>query len=268
MTAGRGHRTLALTVAYRGDAAAGWQRQSTLPSLQGYLETALAKIDGAPVVVRGAGRTDRGVHARIQLAAALVRGDVLPRQWVHGLQNRLPAGVAVTWAGWAPHRFQPRGDCGAKTYTYRFRFSPVADPFADPFALHVADRVDLQGLAAVAESWRGKHDFAAACSTRWDGEGETIRTLSESRFETLGEMGLYTVASRGFLTHQVRILAGTLLAVARGRLTPAAVAAALAARDRKRMGPTAPPHGLTLERLELPDFAWEDGWPTALPPGG
>ena len=266
MTAGRGRRTLALTVAYRGDAATGWQRQSSLPSLQGHLEAALAEIDGAPVTVRGAVRTDRGVHARIQLAAALVRCDVQPRQWVHGLQNRLPPGIAVTWAGWSPHRFQPRGDCGAKTYTYRFRFSPVADPFADPFALHVADRVSLQGLAAIAASWRGKHDFAAACSTRWDGVGETIRTLSESRFETQGELGLYTVASRGFLTHQVRILAGTLLAVARGRLT--AAADALASRDRKRMGPTAPPHGLTLERLELPDLAWEDGWPTALPPGG
>lgn len=258
---------LAFTVAYRGDAAAGWQRQTSLPSVQGYLEHALSAIEGETVRVRGACRTDRGVHARIQLVAATVRCDVSPRQWALGLQSRLPPGIAVTWAAWAPHRFQPRGDSGIKTYTYRFRFAPAPDPFLDPFALHVADRVDLRGLAALAESWHGKHDFAAACSSRWDGEGETIRTLSESRFETQGQMGLYTVASRGFLTHQVRILAGTLLAVSRGRLTPDEVAAALAARDRKRMGPTAPPHGLTLERLELPNLAWEDGWPSKLPPG-
>lgn len=256
---------LAFTVAYRGDAATGWQRQTSLPSVQGHLENALAEIEGGPVTVRGASRTDRGVHARMFLAAATVRCDVRPRQWAHGLQSRLPQGIAVTWAAWAPHRFQPRGDSGAKTYTYRFRFSPAPDPFLDPFALHVADRVDLRGLAALAESWRGKHDFAAACSTRWDGEGDTIRTFSESSFEMRGELGLFTVASRGFLTHQIRILAGTLLAVARGRMSPDDVRVAMAARDRKRMGPTAPPHGLTLERLELPELDWEDGWPGARP---
>lgn len=254
-----------MALAYRGSLAAGWQRQSGLHSLQSILEDALATIEGNPVTVRAAGRTDRGVHARMQIATAELRSDLQPRNWVQALRGILPDGFSVWWAAWAPGRFRPRNDCGRKTYVYRFRFSGIPDPFSADWMWQVYEPVDPTNLPALAASWLGQHDFAAASSTRRD-RGSTIRTLDVSEFRlTAPDQACYRVASRGFLMHQVRILAGTLMWVGRGHGSREGVAAALAAGDRSGLGPTAPPHGLMLDEVELPDLAWEAAWPTARP---
>lgn len=261
-------------LAYRGDAApGGWQRQAHpgLQTVQGALEAALAQLHGnEPSSVYGASRTDAGVHARMQLAAADVRDDMSPRQVAAALNKALPPGIRVLWAALAPPQFHPRHDVGAKTYTYRFAFGPVCHPFAAPTHWWVPGRLDLAPLAELAATWRGRHDFAAACSSRADvGEQGTVRTLEISRFDldSDGLTGTYTCSSRGFLMHQVRILAGTLIRVAQGHATPAQIAAALARGDRSGLGVTAPAHGLTLEHVAIPELAWGEPWPQATPPG-
>ncbi|RMF14104.1 MAG: hypothetical protein D6761_09980, partial [Candidatus Dadabacteria bacterium] len=127
-------------------------------------------------------------------------------------------------------------------------------------------RATPERMQPVAANWLGQHDFAAAHNRARSQAEHTIRTLTRSEVR-LGPGGLaeYIVSGPGFLTHQVRILAGTLAAVAQGRFDLHDVQRAMLSRDRQRLGPTAPAHGLTLERIHIPPADWADPWPVADP---
>ncbi len=254
-------RRLAFTLAFHGRIASGWQRQTNQSSIQQLTEDAFSQLQSGPVKVYACSRTDTGVHARSLVCAATVRDDIPPAKWLKGVNTALPDDVAVQAAAWAPDDFAPRSACGEKTYVYRFRFAAARDPLHNDREWWVPDRLDRGILADVAATWKTQRDFRAACSRRWSGEGSTVRTLSESRIDQDGDACQFVVRGPGFLTHQVRILAGTLVDVGRGNLTPDSVAAALDNGDRGGLGITAPARGLTLESVVLPQIDWQDPWP-------
>jgi tRNA pseudouridine38-40 synthase len=255
-------RTLKLTVSYDGSAFVGWQRQAAGESIQGLLETALARFEGGPVTVHGAGRTDAGVHALGQVASAAVTcshdTDVLCR----GLNAQLPAGVRVRSVAEAASDFHARFSARSKTYRYLLRNGPLSSPFERQTVWQVTDQLDLDAMALAASRLTGTHDFAAFGSTGGV-VTSTVRTLTRSdlvvqRHAALpgvdpaasGRLVTYEVQGDGFLRHMVRAIVGTLVEVGRGGRTAASVAALLDGGSRSEAGATAPAHGLYLVSVD------------------
>jgi tRNA pseudouridine38-40 synthase len=245
-------RLLKLTVAYDGGAYVGWQRQADGTSIQGLIEEALARIEGQPVTVTGAGRTDAGVHALGQVASVRVETTHSCDTYVRALNAALPEDVRVRRVEEMPETFHARFDARAKTYRYRILTGPIASPFELRYAWHVTFPLDREAMRIALASCVGEHDFAAfqAAGSIVSGTVRTIHraTLEEARTEVDPETPLLTltVTGDGFLRHMVRTLTGTLIEVGRGRRPASDLPRLLEARDRAQAGETAPPHGLFL----------------------
>ena len=254
-------RTLKLTIAYEGTAYVGWQRQPNGSSIQGCLEAALAEIEGAPVAVVGAGRTDAGVHALGQAASVQLKHQIAPDALLRAVNARLPSDVRVVTAEIVPETFHARFDATAKTYQYRLLQGAVMSPFDRRYGWHVGVPLDHERMADAGQVLVGEHDFAAFQATG-SSTHSTVRTLFEltlrraPRDPSSGHDGtgailtLIDARGSGFLRHMVRVIVGTLVEVGRGHRDRAAVEHALSSRDRGAAGQTAPPHGLFLMRVE------------------
>ncbi len=243
-------RSFRLTLEYDGRDFCGWQAQpGGRRSVQGTLEAAAQRVAPGPVEVAGASRTDAGVHAEGQVARLTAETAFEPAALARALNGVLPPDVAVRAAELAPLGFDPRRDARAKLYRYAVWNDPAPSPLRAGRSLHVERPLELVAMREAAALLCGTHDFASFQAAR-SGSQTSVRTLS--RLDVVeaapGELGLY-VEGDAFLRHMVRILAGTLLEVGRGRRTPRELPAVLAARERRAAGPTAPAHALTLVRI-------------------
>ena len=243
-------RTLKLTLAYDGTTLVGWQRQAEGQSVQGLLEDALARFEGAPVSVQGAGRTDAGVHARGQVASVRVTCRHDAPTLVRALNAQLPAHVRVLAIEDAGENFHARFSATGKHYHYQIRNAPLVLPFERAYVWHVPEPLDLVAMRAAAAELVGTHDFAAFRSSGTE-VVDTVRTITQSELVPRDSSGLitYEVTGTGFLRHMVRAIVGTLVEIGRGQRDAGSIPALLASRDRGRAGATAPPHGLFLARV-------------------
>ncbi|GAC1343287.1 MAG: tRNA pseudouridine(38-40) synthase TruA [Acetobacteraceae bacterium] len=236
----------ALLLEYDGTAYVGWQRQRLGVSLQSLLEAAAAHLArGAPVPSVAAGRTDAGVHASGQVALIELAANLTASQVRDALNFHLrPHPLVVLQAAEAPRDWNPRFSAIGRTYNYSI-LNRRTRPALDRQVWHVNHPLDAAAMEAAAQLLLGRHDFtsfrATACQAK-----SPIRTLDQLDVSRHGDVILIRAAARSFLHHQVRNMVGTLKLVGEGRWTTSQVAAALAARDRKAAGPTAPPTGLTL----------------------
>jgi tRNA pseudouridine38-40 synthase len=254
-----------LTVAYDGRPFAGFAPQPGQRTVAGELLGALQAIDPAIREIRGASRTDAGVHARGQRVAFDTAASIPPRGWVLASARHLPDEIAVRRASIVAEGFSPRFANLGKRYRYLILCDPVRDPFLEGRAWRAPgfagpdaiDRARREAALAV-----GTHDFAAF-RTSADERANTERTLRAVDLTVdPADPRLVRVDVEGnaFLHNMIRILVGTIADVARGRLAPGAITRALASRDRRDAGITAPPDGLTLEHVALADEG-EGGWP-------
>jgi tRNA pseudouridine38-40 synthase len=256
-------RTLKLTVAYDGTALVGWQRQAEGVSVQALLEDALARFEGAPVTVHGAGRTDAGVHALGQVASVRVTFHHDPATLLRALNAQLPPDLRILAVEEAEPGFHARFGARSKTYRYLIRNAPIAPPFERAFVWHIPQPLDVAAMQRAAAAFVGTHDFACFRSIGTD-QPDTVRTVTASSIVATGEgaigadvlavptggrLLIYEVSGDGFLRHMVRAMAGTLVEVGRGWRDPAAMSELLRAGDRAAAGATAPPHGLALVRV-------------------
>lgn len=241
--------TFKVTLAYDGTDFVGWQRQTNGASIQGLLEDALSDLDGRKVVVTGAGRTDAGVHALGQVAGCSLDRAITGAAVTRALNARLPADVRVLSAAEVPPQFHARFDARAKTYRYRIWNADVVSPFERRYVWHVEGALDVVGMDAAARLLEGRHDFAAfraaGGTTR-----TTERTMTASRVDRRDRLVVYETTGDGFLRYMVRAIVGTLVEIGRGRQPPAWMGDVLGGRDRARAGPTAPPEGLFLVRVD------------------
>ena len=262
-------------VAYDGTDYHGFQLQSAVPTIQGALEAALARVTGAPVRVTGSGRTDSGVHARGQVIA-------MQAPWRHSVQSlqralnaHLPATVAVRCLQVAPVGFHPRFSALSRTYRYTVydratldgvtfadEAAPRQSPLTDRFALYTPHVLDLQAMQVAMRHLLGEHDFATFGQPP---QGEnTVRRLLQAEWQLVettlpllsrypGRCLVFTVCANAFLRQMVRNLVGVSLAVGRGEWCETDVQQALTACDRSRCAPPAPANGLVLESVRYAD---------------
>jgi len=261
-------RTLKLTLAYDGTAYVGWQRQLNGLSVQARLEEALARLEGQPVAAAAAGRTDAGVHAVGQVVGVTLVRPMEEEALARALNGLLPADIRVLAIEPVPPAFHARYSARAKTYQYRIMNGGVIGPFERPYVWAVAPPLDVAAMAAAARRLEGRHDFASF-QAAGSGVQDTVRTIAWSRVlgaedrpapaaaapcgwlhAGTGRLLVYEITGDGFLRHMVRAIVGTLVEVGTGRRTPASVDELLTVRDRARAGPTAPPQGLCLVRVD------------------
>jgi len=241
-----------LTLEYDGTDFLGWQVQARgARTVQGTLETAAARLFGAPVAVTGAGRTDAGVHAEGQVASLAADTPLAGREIRKALNARLPDDLVVKGCRPVGDGFDPRRDARSKLYRYQFWNGSERSPLRRRRWHRVPGMLDPVAMGRAARAFEGRHDFASLQSTG-SSVRSTVRSLSRCEVVAAGREIRLLVEGSGFLRHMVRALAGTLLEVGRGRRRPDSMAGLLAACDRARAGPTAPAHGLTLVAVRYP----------------
>jgi len=239
-----------ITVEYDGTPFVGWQRQADGTSVQGALENAIHAFCGEQVGVRGAGRTDAGVHARGQVA----HFD-LEKAWEAGRVRDAvnfhlkPQAVGVIDCAQVPADFDARFSATKRHYEYRIltrRTPPVLERDRVWWVVH---DLDADAMAAAAQEFVGNHDFstfrAAQCQAR-----SPVKTLDIFSVARVGSLIVCRVTARSFLHNQVRSMVGSLKLVGDGKWIAADIGAALRARDRAACGPVAPASGLYLDRVD------------------
>lgn len=255
-----------MLIAYDGSRYSGFQQQLNAPSIAGELDSALKQIDPNASRTLGSSRTDAGVHARLQPVTFDTVRRIRSRGWVLALSGLLPRNIAVLRSSEVDLDFDPRKRPLWKIYRYRILRSPVEDPFLSDHAWRIGENLDQDLMAEEARSIVGTFDFRAFRSAK-DPRLDTVRTLLDVRVSSVADdprcLDLWVQGDR-FLYNMVRIIAGTIVDVGRGRLAPGAAKRALLGGDREELGMTAPARGLSLEHVELSDWG-RDPWPEMVP---
>ena len=242
-------RTVKLTVAYDGTDFVGWQRQGRGVSVQGLIEDVLTAIDGAPVTLHGAGRTDAGVHALAQVATARIASAIADGQLARALNAHLPKAIRVIGVTTMPDGFHARFSAISKAYEYRIWNARTLPPFVRLYAWHVIAPLDVEAMRAASAAIVGEHDFAAFRSARSTNH-TTVRAITSADWTVDGPLLTFQIAGKGFLRYMVRSLVGTLVEIGRGLRPADEMARVLASRDRTGAGRTAPARGLFLVKVD------------------
>lgn len=257
-----------MTVAYDGTQYAGWQVQLRRHTIQSMLEKAIAQVCRQRVRVTGSGRTDSGVHAIGQVASfSLDHWRASANDLARALNSKLPNDISISEIVEAYENFHAIRDAVGKRYRYQIRIGGVRDAFEYRYRWHLPGPLDVQSMVAAAQLIQGRHDFAcfqAAGSDRKttvrdiraldiidQDNNRLISGAGEGGWDDIRNLAI-EVEADGFLYNMVRNIVGSLVEVGRGKRTPAWIADVIASRDRTLAGPTAPPHGLFLMRVDYP----------------
>src|SRR3990172_807509 len=264
-----------LLLEYDGTSFQGWQKQAGLPTIQGTLEEALARITKQPVTLFGAGRTDARVHAAGQTASFRSSLKLTESSWVRAVNSLLPPDIVIRSAEYVPPEFHARYSARSKVYQYSILTSERRAPFLRNYVWHGRQALNIPSMQEASGYLIGTHDFssfrASECAAK-----SPVRTLDRleivhippaeiaeqkckhclvplNRMPCNATMILFTLEARSYLQHMVRNIVGTLNDVGRGRLKPSDVREILEKKDRRYAGPIAPPQGLFLFRVRYDD---------------
>jgi len=240
-----------LLIAYRGTNYSGWQYQPDVLTVQGVLEETLSKIFNEKVRLIGASRTDAGVHALGQVANFKAEKNIPPFYVRQALARMLPPDIVVRECTIAEPSFHARHYAISKRYCYKIHNSPIPDPFLAGCALHIEKNLDASAMREGMRFLLGRHDFSSFQNADAP-RRSPVKIVTYVDVKKIHDMIYIEIEANSFLYQMVRNIVGTLLEVGRGRLKPEDVKTILEACDRRVAGPTAPPHGLYLVRVNYP----------------
>ncbi|WFE76384.1 tRNA pseudouridine(38-40) synthase TruA [Roseinatronobacter sp. S2] len=246
----------ALKIEYDGRPFCGWQRQVTLPSVQGAIESALAKLEPDLPSIGAAGRTDTGVHAMGQVAHCDMRRDWPPFRLMAALNHHLrPAPVAILDCAQVDDRFHARFSATERRYLFRLLARRAPPTFEAGQVWNVRHALSLAPMQHAAQHLLGTHDFTTFRASQCQA-ASPVKTLDAIDIDCVtlpeGQEFRFSLRARSFLHNQVRSIVGTLERVGSGAWTPEDVKTALEACDRAACGPVSPPDGLYLAGVGYP----------------
>ena len=237
------------TIAYDGSRFFGWERQPDRETIQGKLEAVLSRLQGSPVEIIGAGRTDAGVHARAMVANAVLDVKESPEEIRDYMNRYLPDAIAVREVKPCAPRFHARYKAIGKTYRYTVFVGEVKPVFDRKYVHLVEEPLDVSKMEQAAKLLVGTHDYASFCSNP-KMKKSTVRCVDSIVLKREGNRLTLTYHGTGFLQHMVRILTGTLLEVGMGKRTPESMTELLEAKQRALAGFTAPAQGLCMIEVD------------------
>ncbi|MBO5410788.1 MAG: tRNA pseudouridine(38-40) synthase TruA [Clostridia bacterium] len=241
-------RNLFLTISFDGTAYHGWQVQNNAVTVQETLQDALEQICSNRDNVVGCSRTDAGVHANMYCCNIRTQSAIPCEKLVGALNALLPRDIAALSCEEVDWDFHARYDCKSKEYIYKIWNSPNKNPFLFGYSLHHKYLLDVEMLDRQAKDFIGTHDFSSFCAAGSSVE-DTVRTVMNASVEREGDMITFRVEADGFLYNMVRIMVGTLIDIARGKIPQNSIPQIIEARNRFAAGQTAPAHGLYLNNI-------------------
>ncbi len=251
------NKKLFCRLSFVGTAYCGYQVQKIGATIQQKLNEAAQAVFGTPCDIIGCSRTDSGVHANMFCITVSNKGSTILNTKIPieriplALNAHLPRDIAVVNAAWVDGNFHPRYDVVYKEYRYLIWNRPTRDPFREGLSYaypHILDKQDLVRMNQACRAFIGEHDFAAFMA-QGSKVTSTIRCVFDANISKEGDLVFFTVSANGFLYNMVRIMAGTLLAVAEEKISPDDIPGILATGDRALAGATLPACGLYLNRV-------------------
>lgn len=243
-------RNFLVTIAYNGSKYHGWQIQRNAVTVQQIFQEALENIiQQTPYEIKGCSRTDSGVHANMYCISIKMEHNIPCFRLQTALNRFLPLDIAVLDVEEKPLDFHARYSCKSKEYVYKIWNSRVRNPFLDGLAWQYGFPIDENLLDTSAKAYIGKHNFTSFCTLDNREMGDMQRTVKNFTVKREGDMVLMTVEADGFLYNMVRIMVGTLIRISEGKFEPDCIDKIILAENRKFAGPTAPPQGLYLNKV-------------------
>jgi len=242
-------RNIKLLIEYDGSGYHGWQRQPDGPTIQETIENSLSKITGENISLHGSGRTDSGVHALGQVANFNTECRVRAEEFQKGLNSLLPKDIVILGAEEAAPEFHAQFSSKSKVYIYKILNRPYRSALLRKRVWHVPYRLAPGAMSEAARELVGEHDFSAFAQAGAEVKS-TVRTVTSAELKNSGEDIIeFTVEAEGFLKRMVRLIAGTLVQVGKGRLSPGEFADILNSGEKNKFVLAAPPFGLYLKEV-------------------
>ena len=242
-------RNLKFTIQYDGKTLHGWQIQKNAVTVQELFQNALFSVIGETPDIKGCSRTDSGVHANMYCISMKTVHPIPCERLRMALNRYLPKTIVVLSVEEADVDFHARYSSLGKEYVYKVWNSKTRNPFLEGYALHYRYEIDDKMLNNSAQAFVGKHDFTSFCTLDNREKGDFVRDIKYFKVERDGDLVTFTVAADGFLYNMVRIMVGTLLKIQQGKLDKDSIPKILEEKNRKSAGPTAPAHGLYLNKV-------------------
>lgn len=241
-------KNIKIVIEYDGTRYCGWQRQKNGVSIQETIEKAIEKVTGEKTEIISSSRTDAGVHAKGQVANFLTSSTVPPEKICYAINSFLPDDIVILSSQEVPLDFHSRYSSKGKKYSYTILNRKIPSALLKNYSAHIPYELNIEDMIRASKYFLGEHDFSAFKSTGSSVKGNvrTIKRLELIKDEDIIKM---FIEANGFLYNMVRIIAGTLIEVGKGRIKPDDIPFIIDSKDRKKAGPTAPAQGLCLEKV-------------------
>lgn len=244
------YRNIFVTLSYDGTNYHGFQIQKNAVTIQEIFQNALKNVLKCSPEIKGCSRTDSGVHANMYGISFKTDSKIKCENLIFALNRYLPGDMAVTSCKDVDENFHARYSCVAKEYIYKILNSKIRNPFLDKYAFHYWYPIDIDKLNRAAAMFIGKHDFTSFATIDKSREASNmVRTIQDLSIKKDGDLIIIKIKADGFLYNMVRIIVGTLLRVAQGKINPEDIPKIISEKNRALAGPTAPAHGLYLNKI-------------------
>ena len=242
-------KNILLTLSYDGTNYFGWQKQPNVKTVQEELEKALKTLLKKEISIRGASRTDTGVHALCQLALLKDKTTIPINKMPLAINSCLNTKeIVVTDAIYVNEDFHPQNNVYKKTYQYKIYNAPFLNPLIRNYAEFVHRPLDIEKMIEASKYFLGEYDFKAFCSAGSMAK-TTVRTIYDLNIDKKDDIVSIEITGNGFLYNMVRIIAGTLIDIGLNKKRPEDIKDIILSKDRQKAGKTASACGLTLYKI-------------------
>ncbi|MCD6153297.1 MAG: tRNA pseudouridine(38-40) synthase TruA [Syntrophobacterales bacterium] len=243
-------RNIKMVVEYDGTCYHGWQWQPNGITIQQVLEKTIGKITREKIKITGSGRTDAGVHAINQVANFKTTSRIEIPNLLQGVNSVLPKDIVIKELSDVDEGFHARYDAKSKVYLYRIYNNRIRSVLHRNYSWNVYEPLNVRVMEKAVVLLKGTHDFSSFCGANDDAFNH-VRTVIKAEIDIEDNyMIIFTIEANGFLRHMVRNIAGTLVDVGKGKLTPEGFFEIMKCKNRTKAGITAPPQGLFLKEVK------------------